>query len=154
LPYIPKEEYKVKVESMKILGKFKEGKIEEAKFGVEATTTRVPVLDGHTEVLYIKTKKSIDVQNIIDILKNFKSRPQELSLPTAPSKPLIVRNENDRPQPRLDRMAGNGMSVTVGRVEVTELGRIRMVIVGHNLLRGASGVSVLTAELMYKEGYL
>ncbi|UXD21922.1 aspartate-semialdehyde dehydrogenase [Ignicoccus pacificus DSM 13166] len=154
LPYIAKEEYKVKVESMKILGKYKEGRIEEVKFGVEATTTRVPVLDGHTEVLYIKTKKSVDVDVVKDVLKSFKSRPQELSLPTAPENPLVVREENDRPQPRLDRMAGNGMSVTVGRVEVTELGRIRMVIVGHNLLRGASGVSLLTAELMYKEGYI
>ncbi len=154
LPYIAKEEYKVKVESMKMLGKYKDGKIEEAKFGIEVTTTRVPVLDGHTEVLYIKPKKEVDVHVVKDVLKKFKGRPQELGLPTAPPQPVIVREEVDRPQPRLDRMNGNGMAVTVGRVEVMELGRIRMVIVGHNLLRGASGVSLLTAELMLKEGYI
>jgi aspartate-semialdehyde dehydrogenase len=154
IPYISKEEYKVKVESMKILGRYDTGRIVEASFGIEATTTRVPVLDGHTEVLYIKTKRSVDVHAVKDTLKNFVSEPQKMGLPTAPEEPLVVRDEPDRPQPRIDRMNGNGMSVTVGRVEITELGRIRMVIVGHNLLRGASGVSLLTAELMYKKGYI
>lgn len=154
IPYIAKEEYKVKVESAKILGKLKEGKIEASQFGVEVTATRVPVLDAHTEVLYIKTKRSVDVHLVKDVLKNFKSRPQELNLPTAPRHPIVVREEPDRPQPRLDRMEGNGMSVVAGRIELLESGRIRMVIVGHNLLRGASGVSLLTAELMLREGYI
>ncbi len=154
LPYIPKEEYKVKVESLKILGKFEGKEIKNAQFVVEATTTRVPVLDSHTEVAYIKTKRNVDAELVADVLANFRSRPQELSLPTAPLQPVIVREEVDRPQPRLDRMNGNGMAVTVGRIDVTERGRVRIVMVGHNLLRGASGVSLLTAELMVKEGYL
>ncbi|ALU12063.1 aspartate-semialdehyde dehydrogenase [Ignicoccus islandicus DSM 13165] len=154
IPYISKEEYKVKVESVKILGKLENGKIKPSKFSIEATTTRVPVLDSHTEVIYIKPKRSVDANLVKDVLVEFRSRPQELSLPTAPPSPIIVREEEDRPQPRLDRYNGNGMSVTVGRIEVMESGRIRMVAVGHNLLRGASGVSLLTAELMLKEGYI
>jgi len=154
IPYIAKEEYKVKVESKKMLGKYEGGEIKYADFVVEATTTRVPVLDGHTEVVYIKTKRSADAEQVKDVLRNFVGEPQKLRLPTAPPKPVIVMEEPDRPQPRLDRMNGMGMSVTVGRVEVTDANRVRMVLVGHNLLRGASGVSLLTAELMYKKGYI
>ncbi len=154
IPYIAKEEYKVKVESKKMLGKYEDGEVKPAEFAVEATTTRVPVLDGHTEVVYIKTKRDVDVHLVKDVLKNFRGEPQKLDLPTAPPQPVIVREENDRPQPRLDRMNGNGMAVTVGRIEITDMKRVRMVMVGHNLLRGASGVSVLTAELMYKKGYI
>ncbi len=154
IPYIAKEEYKVEVESKKILGTLEGNEIKPASFDVEATTTRVPVLDGHTEVLYIKTKRQVDAELIKDVLKSYRSKVQELNLPTAPKRPLIVREEPDRPQPRLDRMNEMGMAVTVGRIEITSKGRVRMVIVGHNLLRGASGVSLETAELMYKEGYI
>ncbi|ABU81934.1 aspartate-semialdehyde dehydrogenase [Ignicoccus hospitalis] len=154
IPYIAKEEYKVKVESKKMLGKLEGDSIRPADFVVEATTTRVPVLDGHTEVVYITTKRSVDVEQVKDVLKSFESEPQRLGLPTAPPKPVIVMEQEDRPQPRLDRMNGNGMAVTVGRIEITETNRVRMVMVGHNLLRGASGVSLLTAELMYKKGYI
>ncbi|NPA85232.1 MAG: aspartate-semialdehyde dehydrogenase [Crenarchaeota archaeon] len=154
IPYISKEEYKVKVESKKMLGALRNGQIVPADFIIEATTTRVPVLDGHTEVVYVKTERATDAEAVKDALNSFKGEPQLLSLPTAPERPVIVREEPDRPQPRLDRMNGNGMSVTVGRIEVMDTKRIRMVLVGHNLLRGASGVSLLTAELMYKKGYM
>ncbi len=154
IPYIEKEERKVRVEAKKMLGKLKEGRIEPLDVHIDATTTRVPVLDSHTEVLYIKTKRGVDAEQVINALESFKARPQELGLPTAPERPVIVRKEVDRPQPRLDRYAGNGMAVTVGRVEIGETGWVRMVINGHNLLRGASGVSLLTAELAVKEGYL
>ncbi len=154
IPYIAKEEYKVEVESKKILGKLEGNEIKPATFDVEATATRVPVLDGHTEVLYIKTRRQVDAELVKDVLRSYRSRVQELNLPTAPRRPLIVMEEVDRPQPRLDRLNDKGMAITVGRIDITAKGRVRMVIVGHNLLRGASGVSLETAELMYKEGYI
>ena len=154
IPYIKKEEVKVMTETRKILGKLsKGGKVEPLNLPIAVTTTRVPVLDGHMEVVYIKTSNEVKSSEIMDTLENFKSLPQELKLPTAPSKPVIVRKEKDRPQPRLDRLAGNGMSVTVGRVEeMEELGDkwIRYVVLGHNTIRGAAGTAVLIAELYAK----
>jgi len=154
IPYIEKEEVKIAVETRKILGRFSnKGKVEPLELSMAVTATRVPVLDGHMEVVYVKTSGSAEPLEVMDILGNFRSIPQELKLPTAPSKPVVVRKEKNRPQHRLDRLAGNGMSVTVGRVEkMEELGDrwIRYVVLGHNTIRGAAGTAVLIAELYAK----
>ncbi|MFZ8840386.1 MAG: aspartate-semialdehyde dehydrogenase [Pyrobaculum sp.] len=141
IPYIRGEEDKVAAETRKILKK---------DFEIYATTTRVPVLDGHTEVVYVDTARDFDAGAVADALARFRGLPQELKLPTAPERPIEVRPHIDRPQPRLDRWAGRGMTVVVGRIRRLGPRKLAFVVLGHNTVRGAAGNSVLTAELMVK----
>ncbi|AKT35597.1 aspartate semialdehyde dehydrogenase [Pyrobaculum sp. WP30] len=141
IPYIRGEEDKVVAETRKILKK---------DFEIYATTTRVPVLDGHTEVAYVDTARDFDAGAVADALARFRGLPQELKLPTAPERPIEVRPHIDRPQPRLDRWAGRGMAVVVGRIRRLAPRKLAFVVLGHNTVRGAAGNSVLTAELMAK----
>ncbi len=150
IPYIAKEEEKVETEALKILGSFNGSEIEQADFKISASCNRVAVLDGHTEAIFLRTSREATPEDIKRVMRNFKGKPQELSLPTAPPQPLIVREEQDRPQPRLDRNAGNGMAVTVGRVREDRILGIKYVALGHNTIRGAAGASVLNAELLVK----
>ncbi len=154
IPYIKGEEEKLKNETLKILGKIENGKIMKPDIKISATCTRVPVIHGHTISVSLKLKRKADIEEVISVLKNFKGLPQELNLPSAPEKPVIVREEIDRPQPRLDRDAYKGMAVTVGRIRKDEVLDIKYIVTGHNLVRGAAGASVLDAELLYKKGYL
>jgi aspartate-semialdehyde dehydrogenase len=116
MPYIGGEEEKCEVEPQKILGRFAGSRIEDAPFKVSAQCNRVPVQDGHLESVRVKLAKKASIDEVIATLENFRGLPQELRLPTAPEKPIIVRSEKDRPQPRLDRDAGNGMATVVGRI--------------------------------------
>lgn len=141
IPYIRGEEEKVVAETKKIL---------KTDFEIYVTTTRVPVLDGHTEVVYVDTRKDFDPTAVADALAKFKGLPQELKLPTAPERPIEVRPQIDRPQPRLDRWAGGGMAVVVGRIRKLAPRKLAFVVLGHNTVRGAAGNSILTAELMIK----
>jgi aspartate-semialdehyde dehydrogenase len=141
IPYIRGEEDKVVAETRKILKK---------DFEIYVTTTRVPVLDGHTEVVYVDTARDFDAGAVADALARFRGLPQELKLPTAPERPIEVRPHIDRPQPRLDRWAGRGMAVVVGRIRRLGPRKLAFVVLGHNTVRGAAGNSVLTAELMAK----
>ncbi|NOZ58014.1 MAG: aspartate-semialdehyde dehydrogenase [Euryarchaeota archaeon] len=150
IPYIAKEEEKVETEALKILGSFNGSEIEQADFKISASCNRVPVLDGHTVVAFLRTSREATPEDIKRVMRSFKGRPQELGLPTAPPQPLIVREEEDRPQPRLDRNAGNGMAVTVGRVREDSILGVKYVALGHNTIRGAAGASVLNAELLVK----
>jgi len=98
----------------------------------------------------------VDVGDVIAALEKFRSEPQELKLPTAPDQPIIVSKEMDRPQPRLDRMAGSvpGMSVVVGRVRHgIDDKSIQLTLLSHNTVRGAAGTAILTSELMERKGY-
>jgi aspartate-semialdehyde dehydrogenase len=152
VPYIRGEEEKVVRESRKILGTLREGEVEPARFRVIATTTRVPVLDGHLESVVTRLgKRPGSVEEAMATWEEWRSKPQELRLPTAPEKPVVVRREPDRPQPRLDRKTGRGMSVVVGRPLLAEDEPIlRYLVLGHNTLRGAAGTGVLIAELYYR----
>jgi aspartate-semialdehyde dehydrogenase len=141
VPYIRGEEDKVVAETKKILKK---------DFEIYVTTTRVPVLDGHTEVVYVDTARDFDAGAVADALARFRGLPQELKLPTAPERPIEVRPHVDRPQPRLDRWAGRGMAVVVGRIRRLAPRKLAFVVLGHNTVRGAAGNSILTAELMAK----
>lgn len=144
IPYIKGEEEKIINETKKIFKKDLE---------VYATTTRVPVLDGHTEVVYVDTVKDFDVEAVVELMAKFKGLPQELGLPTAPPQPIVPRAGPERPQPRLDRMAGRGMSVVVGRVRRLGPKKLAFVVLGHNTIRGAAGNAILAAELLVKMGY-
>ena len=157
IPYIPHEEEKMSSETRKILGFMNDGAVKEAEMVVEASCTRVPSVDGHLEIINIETEDSLDAETAAEALRSFRGVPQDLRLPTAPEDPIILRAEPDRPQPRLDRLAGSvpGMSVSVGRLRVSEDDRqLRVVALGHNTIRGAAGTSILTAELLVNQGVI
>lgn len=146
IPYIGKEEEKMETESLKIMGSLKGKKVMNAPFSVSASCHRVPVIDGHTMAVWVDIKKPVD-----DLKKAYSGyKPPITGLPTQPEKSVMYLEENDRPQPRLDRMRGKGMTVSVGRLREG----IRFIAMGHNTIRGAAGASVLNAELITKKKYL
>jgi aspartate-semialdehyde dehydrogenase len=155
VPFIGGEEEKSEQEPLKILGKIGEnGIINDPSIKISATCTRVPVTDGHTAVVNLKFKNKIpSKEEILMIWKNFKSKPQELDLPFAPSQPIIYLENNDRPQPGKDRDNDKGMAVTVGRLRKDNVFDYKFVSLSHNTIRGAAGGAILNAELLLKEGY-
>jgi len=151
IPFINGEEEKVQRETQKILGE--PGK--NAGFNVSASCHRVSVIDGHTEAVFIQTEKPASPEEVERCFAGFIAEPQKLNLPTAPSRPVIVKSEQDRPQPRFDRNEGRGMSVVVGRVRVDPVfSGVKFVALGHNTIRGAAGCAILIAESMKAQGYL
>jgi aspartate-semialdehyde dehydrogenase len=157
IPYIKNEEEKVAAEAKKILGTLSAGAIKPSPITMGISCNRVAVIDGHMETLYAEFSREISPREAERSLERFRGTPQTLELPTAPSQPIIVRKENDRPQPRLDRMAGSvpGMSVVVGRVRSgIDAKSLQLTLLSHNTIRGAAGSAILTAELMEREGYL
>lgn len=150
IPFIRNEEEKIINETRKILGSLRDGAIDYLGVEIYATTTRVPVLDGHLESVHVVLEREPSSENEVEeAFESWRPRPQELGLPTAPEKPVIVRREQDRPQPRLDRLNGRGMSVTVGRIRLRRR-VLQYLVLGHNTIRGAAGTGVLIAELYYR----
>jgi aspartate-semialdehyde dehydrogenase len=154
LPYIGGEEEKVETESQKILGRLDGGRIESAPFAVSAQCHRVNVTDGHTVAVRVKLAREAGIEEVRETFSSYTSLPQELKLHSAPTRPVIVRDEDDRPQPRLDRDAGAGMSVTVGRIRTDNVLDYRFVALSHNTVRGAAGAAILNAELLVATGRL
>ncbi|MCK5415088.1 MAG: aspartate-semialdehyde dehydrogenase, partial [Thermoplasmata archaeon] len=158
LPHIDGEEPKMVIETHKILGTFNDRDVVPADFLMHPTCVRVPTAHGHLLVLQARIREEVDEPDVRRALHNFNGVPQQLDLPTAPARPIIVRLEDDRPQPRLDIDAGGpgraeGMAVSVGRLRV-EGDRVRIVALVHNLVRGAAGGSVLNAELAHAYKYV
>jgi len=156
IPYIPKEEDKVRIETGKILGKFSDGKISPANFKVSCTCTRVPVIDGHTETVFVETSKHVDPDTVKKAMQDFSSKVSVTGLPSAPKNYLIVNDDPTRPQPRLDREVDGGMSTVVGRLRedtVFENG-IKYVLFSHNEKMGSAKGAVLLAEMLYKKGLI
>jgi len=154
LPYIQNEEEKIERETLKILGQMKNLEIEEATFPVSAQCHRVNVSDGHMAAIRVRLAKPASLEALRDALGSFTALPQKMNLYSAPEKPLIIREELDRPQPRLDRSAGGGMSVTVGRILPDRVLDYRFVALSHNTIRGAAGAAILNAELLVAQGYI
>lgn len=150
VPYIGSEEEKMESETLHLLGNFEDGEVKPADFNLSASCHRVPVIDGHTEAVFVELGDEFEIEDIKSKMSNFKALPQELGLFSAPENPVIVKEEDDRPQPRMDRDASGGMAVTVGRVRKDENfdNSFKYVLVGHNTIRGAAGASVLNAELI------
>jgi aspartate-semialdehyde dehydrogenase len=146
IPYIGGEEQKMETESLKIMGTLEGSEVKNAPFRVSASCHRVPVIDGHTMAVWVDVKEK--VEKVIEAYKLY--TPPISGLPTQPFKSVQLLDEPDRPQPRLDRLRGNGMTVSVGRVREG----LRYVTMGHNTIRGAAGASVLNAELIYTKKYL
>ena len=154
LPYIGGEEEKIESETTKILGRFTEARIETAPMAVSAQCNRVNVADGHMAAVRVKLARKASLAEVRDSLASFSSLPQELGLHSAPAKPILVRDEQDRPQPRLDRDAGNGLTVTIGRLKPDTVFDYRFVALSHNTVRGAAGAAILNAELLIALGHL
>jgi len=154
VPYISGEEEKMENETRKILGTFYDEEVQPANITISASCHRVHVKDGHLEAVYVGLEQEPTIEEIKETFRNFIGEPQKLKLPTAPERPIIVREEADRPQPRFDRDAGNGMSVVVGRVRKDPIMTVKYLCLGHNTIRGAAGAGILSAELMVKKGLL
>lgn len=157
IPYIAKEEEKVQQEAVKILGSCSGGKVANAGFRISCTCTRANVSDGHTESVFVETEKHAAVEDVPAAMERFNSECKKKfgHLPSAPEKTIIVKEEEDRPQPRLDRELGNGMSTIVGRIRkdpVFENG-IKYVLLSHNTKKGAAKGEVMAAEYLHKAGY-
>jgi len=151
IPFIAKEEEKLELETLKILG----SPLKPADFKVSASCHRVAVLDGHMMAVFVELKHEAEPESVIAAMENFVGEPQKLRLPTAPEKPVVVRREEDRPQTRLDRMEGKGMSTVVGRVRKDLVfGGVKFVVLGHNTIRGAAGCGILNAECLKAKKYL
>ncbi|KZX17437.1 aspartate-semialdehyde dehydrogenase [Methanobrevibacter filiformis] len=152
IPYIGSEEEKMESETLQLLGSIENGKISNANFRISASCHRVAVIDGHTEAVFVELEDNANIGDIKTKMSNFKSLPQELDLYSAPKNPIIIKEEDDRPQPRLDRNSSNGMGVTVGRLrkDIISNNSFKYVLVGHNTIRGAAGASILNAELINK----
>jgi aspartate-semialdehyde dehydrogenase len=154
VPYIGGEEEKMETETRKLLGTFDGHAFEDADLGISAQCNRVPVRHGHLETVNLKLRAHATPGDVIGVLRAFRSRPQELGLPSAPEYPIIVMDQQDRPQPALDRDVANGMASVVGRVRECNLLDIRFAVLGHNTIRGAAGASILNAEMLLADGYM
>jgi len=152
VPFISGEEDKMETEAKKILGTLSQGIIHNANFDLSASCNRVNVKDGHLECISVKLDQEPSIDQIEAAFEDFNGAPQLLHLPSAPAKPIIVRRENNRPQPRYDRNAGNGQSVVVGRIRKDPIMNIKYVCLGHNTVRGAAGGGILSAELYVANG--
>lgn len=151
IPFIRNEEEKVESETLKIFGP----PSKPADFKVSASCHRVATLDGHMEAVFAELKREAEPKAVVYAMDKFSGEPQKLKLPSAPAKPIVVRKEEDRPQVRLDRMEGGGMSVVVGRIRRDPaLKGIKFILLGHNTIRGAAGCSILNAEYLKAKKYL
>ena len=147
VPFIGGEEEKLESETRKILGQLNESDIREADITVSAQCTRVPVLDGHLEMVSVALEGSPSPADVQEVLSAFRGEPQELELPSAPRRPIHVLEEESHPQPRLHRDLEGGMAVSVGRIRGCPLLGTKMVLLSHNTIRGAAGGAILCAEL-------
>ena len=154
VPFISGEEDKMESETCKILGHWNGREVEPAEVRVSAHCNRVAVIDGHTECVSLSLRRKAELDEVREALAGFRGLPQELGLPSAPSRPVEVTDQVDRPQPRLDRGRGDGMAVTVGRLRPCNLFDFKFVALSHNTLRGAAGGSILVAELAIARGVL
>lgn len=153
IPYIAGEEEKIETESLKLLGAIKNNEFSYANIKISAQCNRVNVKDGHLEAVNVELIKKAGLEDVINAFKNFNPL-KKLNLPSAPNPPIIVREEIDRPQPKYDRDAENGMAVTVGRIRKCNILDYRFLVLSHNTIRGAAGAAILNAELMKVRGLL
>ena len=149
IPHIGGEEEKMEHESRKLLGAYADGEIDWLDAEVTASCNRIPTIDGHLENVFIEFESDPSVEAVESALASAESA----DLPSAPDPLITVFSEPDRPQPRLDRMVGDGMGIAVGGVQKTAAG-IQFNVLAHNTIRGAAGASILNGELLAQEGWL
>lgn len=154
IPYIGGEEPKLENEPLKILGKLGSGQVSPADFRISAACNRVATQDGHLEAVSVEFATKPNIDQVRKVVLQFIGEPQALNLPTAPQHPILVRDEVDRPQPRLDREVERGMASVVGRLRPCNVLDYKFVLLGHNTLRGAAGGTLLNAELLVAKGFI
>jgi aspartate-semialdehyde dehydrogenase len=156
IPYIPKEEEKVQVETKKILGHMNNGSVAPASLKVSCTCTRVPVLDGHTESVFVETKETVEAQDVKEEMVKFSKNVTITGLPSAPKDYIIVHDDPTRPQPRIDREVNDGMTTVVGRIRKdTAFDKgIKYMLLSHNEKMGSAKGAVLLAELLKNRNIL
>ena len=152
IPFIPGEEGKLESEPQKLLGVVADGTIAPADFVVSAQANRVAVRNGHLEAVSVKLKRSATIAEVAAALTGYRGEPQRLGLPSAPDPAIILHTADDRPQPRLDRLAGAGMATSVGRLRPDPIFDYKFIVLGHNTIRGAAGGAILNAELLVSRG--
>jgi len=152
LPHIGGEEEKLESEPRKILGGWRDDRFVDAPITFSASCNRVATSDGHLECVSVGLAGEVTLDAVAGALRAYRSPLLELGLPSAPDPVIIVRDEPDRPQPRLDRDAGRGMAVTVGRLRPCPILDYKFVVLGHNTVRGAAGGAILNAELLQARG--
>lgn len=154
IPFISGEEEKMESEPQKLLGKWDGARFIDAGLGLSAHCNRVPVLEGHLECISVSLKKIACLKEVREALQNFEVSAELASLPSAIRHPVVVLDGDDRPQPRRDVHAGNGMAAIVGRIRECPLLDIKLTLLSHNLVRGAAGAALLNAELLAARGFL
>ena len=155
IPFIGGEEEKSENEPLKVWGTVRGGQIVSAQGPtITSQCIRVPVTDGHLAAVFVSFARKPPREKVLELWRDFQGKPQKLRLPSAPQPFLRYFEEDNRPQTRLDREAGGGMGITVGRLREDRILDYRFVCLSHNTLRGAAGGAVLTAELLKAEGYL
>ena len=152
IPFIPDEEEKIERETRKILGRVAGGVVESAPIAVSAQCHRVNVLDGHVAAIRVKLARAATLDEVRAAFAAFTGTADVGGLPSAPGRPIVLRPEPDRPQPRLDRDAGGGMAVSIGRLAPDAVLDVRFVALSHNTIRGAAGAAILNAELLTVRG--
>ena len=151
IPFVPGEEPKMESETQKILGDIGAKGFTPASFPVSAQCHRVPVLDGHLMAVSLRLRRKASRKQVAEAMAGF--RPlAKLGLPSAPAYPILVRSEDDRPQPRLDAERAGGMGVTVGRIRPCSVLEWKLEALGHNTIRGAAGAAILNAEILSRDG--
>jgi aspartate-semialdehyde dehydrogenase len=154
VPFIGGEEEKMESEPQKLLGKWNGERFVDAGLGISAHCNRVPVIDGHLECVSVSLKKIASLGEVCEALRKFEVSSELAGLPSALRNPVIVLDEENRPQPRRDVNAGNGMAAVVGRVRECPLLDVKLTLLSHNLVRGAAGAALLNAELLAARGLL
>jgi aspartate-semialdehyde dehydrogenase len=152
IPHVAGEEEKIERESRKILGALSNGAVEPAGFPLSVHSNRVPVVDGHMATVSVGFGRRVGPDEAAAVLREFRGSDRVAGLPSSPKPPIEVDERIDRPQPRLDLDRGGGMAVTVGRLRPCPVLDLRLVVLGHNTVRGAAGQGVQIAELLVAEG--
>jgi aspartate-semialdehyde dehydrogenase len=154
VPNIGGEEDKVEWEPRKMLGKLDGNQIKLADIGFSAHTNRVAVTDGHTVCVSVELSNQASPEDAVSAMRDYLAPASVRDLPSSPQPVIEVRDEADRPQPRLDRLTGKGMTTVVGRIRRDPLLSLKFVVLSHNTIRGAAGGSIYNAELLVKENLL
>jgi aspartate-semialdehyde dehydrogenase len=154
IPYIQGEEEKVEWEPRKMLGTLNVDTIAQADFLISAQTNRVAVGDGHLLCCSVELAEPAEINDVAQFMAGYTAPESSRNLPSAPNPVIVLRTEPDRPQPRLDRMAGRGMTTVVGRLRPDPIFHLRFVVLSHNTIRGAAGGSIYNAELLAAQGVI
>jgi len=152
VPYIGGEEEKIETETRKILGGWTGERFAPLDSRISATCARVPVRDGHLESVSVELEQRVEPEEIVAAWRAYTAEPQRLDLPSAPQPVIVYREEHNRPQPIADRLTGDGMAVTVGRLRPCDVLDYKFFALSHNTIRGAAGAALLNVELAVARG--